>query len=364
MKKVSFFHSKIISKRKALAYRSDKCLNCQTPLDIADRYCHYCGQINSTKKISFSDFIAEFFASIFSYDSRLRRTIAALFIPGKITKDYTSGKRMRYANPFRFYLSISIVFFLLNGLLINEELEKADQNLRMQFGTHKNFSDLKFSQKKDSILTAGKYVTDSLNDKKALNIDFSKTTSRETDFGNVFENKIDTYYDFHQEHKELSTKEALKQLQQENTWFNRTLYSRIKKFNATNFSVSGVISYLLSKLPIIIFFFLPAFALVLWLLYIRRPFNYMDHLVFTFHQQTVFFILLGFGMLLDITFNTDTSNNSILLAFLIYLFLAMKKFYGQGKIKTTVKFLLANFLFSILAVVGSIITLLGAAILY
>ncbi|MGM0392334.1 MAG: DUF3667 domain-containing protein, partial [Bacteroidota bacterium] len=70
--------------------------------------------MNSTKKLSFDDFFNEFFSGIFAYDSRLKRTLRALiFYPGKISKDYIQGKRIRYANPFRFYLSASIVFFII-----------------------------------------------------------------------------------------------------------------------------------------------------------------------------------------------------------------------------------------------------------
>ena len=36
--------------------------------------------------------------------------------PGKVSKDYISGKRSRYSNPFRFYLSVSIFFFIIIGL--------------------------------------------------------------------------------------------------------------------------------------------------------------------------------------------------------------------------------------------------------
>ena len=101
-------------------YRGNECLNCGVPLDLIDKYCHHCGQTNTTKKLSFKDFFNEFFASIFSYDSRLRHTIITLlFYPGKISKEYIKGKRIRYANPFRFYLSVSIIFFIINSLFID-----------------------------------------------------------------------------------------------------------------------------------------------------------------------------------------------------------------------------------------------------
>lgn len=100
--------------RNVTRYRGTCCLNCEQPLQLADKYCSNCGQLNSTKKLAFDDFFNEFFAGVFAYDSRLRRTLKALlFHPGKISRDYIEGKRMRYANPFRFYLSASIIFFII-----------------------------------------------------------------------------------------------------------------------------------------------------------------------------------------------------------------------------------------------------------
>jgi len=90
--------------RKAAKYRGVKCLNCGHPLDLSDVYCSYCGQINSTKKLSLGDFFKEFFSSIVNYDSRLRYTLKdLLFKPGTITKNYVGGQRLKYASPFRFF---------------------------------------------------------------------------------------------------------------------------------------------------------------------------------------------------------------------------------------------------------------------
>ena len=54
------------------------------------------------------------FASIISYDSKLRKTLASLiFHPGKISKDYIQGKRLTYTNPFRFLLSLTFIYFII-----------------------------------------------------------------------------------------------------------------------------------------------------------------------------------------------------------------------------------------------------------
>ena len=61
-------------------------------------------------------------------------------------------------------------------------------------------------------------------------------------------------------------------------------------------SLGLIVAYLVSSsalnLSISLFIFLPIFTLFLMLLYIRRKYTYMEHLVFVFNTQTVFFLLL------------------------------------------------------------------------
>ncbi|MFT5249256.1 MAG: putative nucleic acid-binding Zn ribbon protein [bacterium] len=47
--------------RKAVIYKGAKCLNCGHPLELTDKFCSNCSQINSTKQLSIKDFLDEFF---------------------------------------------------------------------------------------------------------------------------------------------------------------------------------------------------------------------------------------------------------------------------------------------------------------
>jgi hypothetical protein len=61
-----------------------------------------------------SHFASEAFESITHADSRLWRTLVYLLTrPGRLTKEFFEGKRARYLPPFRLYLVISVVFFLV-----------------------------------------------------------------------------------------------------------------------------------------------------------------------------------------------------------------------------------------------------------
>ncbi|MEW7290968.1 DUF3667 domain-containing protein [Aquimarina sp. 2304DJ70-9] len=374
-------------------YRGNECLNCGVPLDTIDRFCHNCGQANTTKKLSFKDFFNEFFASIFSYDSRLRHTIVALlFSPGKISKHYIEGKRVRYANPFRFYLSVSIIFFIIYGLFIDfdgfsAKIEDDVSKGKVAYGEIKeNISmDDSLKHKISNQISATKGISKSNKEKinqeiqKVNGLDFLDKkenipeeiiyySQSQIDTMNVIDKTIKLWFmygDYYNKTDQKSTYHALTDLKHKKNRFNKYIYHRAIKTSSIDDNYGQeLLEFIFSKLPFIIFFFLPFFALAIWLLYIRRSYNYMEHLVFIFHTQTIFFILIGIAILFDQITQSTTTFGITMLVFLFYLYKAMRKFYNQGRAKTIVKFLLVNVLFFILAIIGSVITIAGSIFIF
>ncbi len=97
--------------------KGTKCLNCDHSMLITDNFCPECGQVNDDNRISLKQYFSETLSGFFSFDNRLFRTLIPLiFRPGKVTKEYIEGKRMKYANPFQLFLHVTILFFLLQGI--------------------------------------------------------------------------------------------------------------------------------------------------------------------------------------------------------------------------------------------------------
>ena len=153
---------------------------------------------------------------------------------------------------------------------------------------------------------------------------------------------------------------ALDSLGFEKTFTNRFLFTRAKtlySFTKSEESREQFFSQILSSGSISLFILLPFFTLFLKFFYIRRKFGYVDHLIFVFHIQTVFFMLFSIFVLLKIcTFKP--SFWVFILLFLIYLIIAMKKFYQQGFIKTFLKFILLNMSYFFVATFGIIFVFL------
>ena len=109
---------------------------------------------------------------------------------------------------------------------------------------------------------------------------------------------------------------------------------------------------LTSYISISLFIFLPIFTLFLKLIYIRRKYTYMEHLVFVFNTQTVFFLLLIIFYLCSFFFKMDNFGWIFALLFLFYLYKALRYFYEQGRTKTIIKYVLLNSYYMFLALVG------------
>ncbi|HZE85879.1 MAG TPA: DUF3667 domain-containing protein [Puia sp.] len=110
---------------------------------------------------------------------------------------------------------------------------------------------------------------------------------------------------------------------------------------------------MLHSFPKILFFSLPFFALILRILYIRRKqYYYVSHGIFAIHVYCATFILtLGVVVLdrltkfLDYRWFNIVGGLAIFLLILywfIYLFKAMRRFYGQGRGKTFIKYILLS----------------------
>lgn len=107
------------------------CSNCNTTLK--GPVCHSCGQVADTFHRPVWELLMEVLDGLLGFEGRFWRTLPPLMLkPGKITHQYLSGVRARYVQPFRLYLTASVVFFLIffaldpnNGELFDADPEDA-----------------------------------------------------------------------------------------------------------------------------------------------------------------------------------------------------------------------------------------------
>ena len=128
------------------------------------------------------------------------------------------------------------------------------------------------------------------------------------------------------------------------------------------------LSYLMGQLVWMMLIMMPFLALFLKLLYIRRGFYYVDHLIFSFHTHAFVFVLLSVLLLV----NNYMPNNEFLttintiggLIVFAYLYIALLRVYKQSKTKTFIKFSIMNLAYVILFFTAVVLTSIFAALIY
>lgn len=99
------------------------CHNCDLALQPGGHFCPHCGQEARLHPASMREFIHEFVGHYVALEGPLWRTLwAMLFLPGRLTREYFLGRRRRYVQPLRLYLSISFVFFIAVHLLPGDHM--------------------------------------------------------------------------------------------------------------------------------------------------------------------------------------------------------------------------------------------------
>jgi hypothetical protein len=170
--------------------------------------------------------------------------------------------------------------------------------------------------------------------------------------------KLSIFMRYDRENKDVDILQALDELGYERNYWNVFYFSKIQNLNKLVNDSEFRKSYadnIISKISVALFFLLPIFTLLLALLYIRNQYNYTEHLVFVFHVQTTFFMLLILAILINRIFKTDIGILFFFLIFLFYLYKALRNFYKQNRFKTIIKYFILNTFFVILAFIGGIV---------
>ncbi len=92
------------------------CQDCGAP--VSGNYCSNCGQETKIETPTVRQFTHELMDQYIAVEGKLGRTLRVLVTrPGQLTVDYVEGRRQRYVRPLKLYVSISVVFFGLLGIL-------------------------------------------------------------------------------------------------------------------------------------------------------------------------------------------------------------------------------------------------------
>jgi hypothetical protein len=310
------------------------CLNCGdgTP----GRYCPSCGQRKTDIHVSLRTLLVDSLEEELSVDRRFPATLGALFLePGQLTVDYVNGRIARYIRPVRLYLVSSLIFFLVFSFLSIQFLRD-----RLTTLTEPVVAETVTLAEVDSALAAVREAMEGdlpgigraalrtteaqlLRQRSEL---LDESTPPEPAEGTPAGDTMAFLDGFQPNllHPALSAAAASKIRQ----------LRRMEPREAAERVMADFFRYA----PTVMFVLLPVFGLVLKALYVRRRRFYAEHFIFLLHTQS--FVFLQFTVLLLLVAVGWTPGWLVLGIvgwMLIYTYLAMKRVYGQGWLKTLAK---------------------------
>ena len=268
---VAFLINSSSQSRMKRRRKHSRCLNCAEPLGRKFNYCPNCGQENTNNNVNLGLLLREFTSNFFSLDSRFAHTFKPfLFSPGKITNAFMEGKRVFYANPIRWYLVISLFHFFFMSKMFQPTVK--DMQQRGFFALDVELSEAEF----DSIY----HAPDSTD-------------------GWPFPNNKQKLVNHLVEHSSLTDQEIYDSLKFERSWINA--FATKKAIRTSRETTASMNSYIMKQIPLIIFFILPVYALILKLFFWRKGL-YIKHLIHSIHLHSLLFFLMGWTWVLALIF--------------------------------------------------------------
>jgi hypothetical protein len=276
---------------------SECCLNCNT--ELKGPFCYYCGQPDRNFMRFFPALLRDLMEDLLDFDSRFMRTLKPLmFKPGRLTKDFMSGRRFRYTPPMRLYIFSSIVFFLLAALLSSDLITTDTVKQTTDESGVIHFSAATEEEKKQVEEALDKLPSD-LRAKIVHDAVGSDTATAEDEEDMFSAGEIS----FNGEPWDRETNPV--DIPFVPQWINDRLNDEVenspKKAKQINENPNLFVDKLFDILPATMFVLLPIVALIFkfWYSFAKR--YYVEHLIFSLHNHAFIFVCLTILLLMNET---------------------------------------------------------------
>lgn len=368
------------------------CLNCKSELLVNSKFCSLCGQKAVANKLSLFVLIQDFFTNFFNLESKIWRTLRDIWIPGKLTQMYVSGRRASYYNPLRILLVslvtfVTLLLFSLNDILTqmnklplemnksiweDEKIVEFDSLVALSNLPEEGLISLRKKLFDENMPIADSLIKTALNesgqaaftqireDHPELNLfdrlqildslaqltDFSPGDSTET-LDNKYTYHFDSDDDFEitdglpaDDFFKLSEDELKAKYGNGVAWKEKGIIQLQKVVQQPLSSIKFLIGNGIWALLLVIFLL----GFVFKLLYIRQRRMYVEHTIFHLYGHTRILLMAIIGLSYSMIFDADFWWLFIVfIAGIIYLFWGMRVYYGQSIFKTFIKYSLTLF---------------------
>lgn len=362
--------------------KENNCLNCGAV--VQGRYCHICGQENVEPRESVWHLVTHFFNDITHFDGKFFSSVRYLITkPGFLPAEYLRGRRMSYLNPVRMYVFTSFIFFIVFFSVFKIDEQKTSVTLdKIKKKAEESDLDVNYRLLSGEVRVQKVFVGN-VNDPENIRYDIidSLAAIRKTAVDTLNKKKKEEGFSLNYGSERYRSRASYDSLQRtlpdslKHNFLQRAFIHKGFDLNARygKDSNSEILARLTDKfihnIPTLLFFSLPFFALFLKILYWRKKeVYYVNHAIFTLHYYIfcfIAFLLVFFLNKLDNAMGWNWLEYVIGIVWasvFAYLYKALRKFYGQRRAKTIIKYILLLFLLLILMIFLFVVFLLFTAL--
>jgi len=291
-----------------------KCRNCGTGL--VGPYCSQCGQAVRDLDRPFRELALEWLGAVAAFDARVLGTLVPLITrPGQLTINYLAGRRARYVHPLKLYFVISLALFFalaLSGYGVVYETNNPSQTMTFSWGGVEDDSDQ------------------------------VPPTETEAEATPVVEEPA-----------------AVLQIDDERGWIESRLIAIGERYVADPAAFNRLFVNRLAKA---VFLLVPIFALLLKLFFPRTV--YLHHLVFSLHLHAFAFLVILASIAAKTAWPaTEDAGSLVAMVILMpYTFVALRRCYGAGRLRTTMTMIALGLCYLVALVVVMIIAIAATSI--
>jgi hypothetical protein len=316
------------------------CANCGAA--VADAYCGRCGQRALHHVHSLREFLGEAAEVLTHADSRVWRTfIPLLFRPGFLTQQFLQGRRASYLPPFRLYIVLSVLFFLVMSLDAEGPGNTAGGHVGVRQAASQASAALQQELDESTDPEDRAILRKQLQSLNTLDEKLTPTAGATE--------KVSCAH--------ISSGVSLP------TWLAPRMISACEKIMADN--GKELAQSLFHNIGRAMFVFLPLLAALMKILYRRPKHFYVEHLLLLIHNHAFLFLIMSIFMLVTRFIHSaavmSVLNTGLAIYVGYYPYESMRRVYGQGRGITLLKFAVLFCGYFLCAILTLVLTALYSA---
>jgi len=297
-------------------HAASDCPNCGAA--VSGNFCHQCGQEAVLHPPSTREFLHEFIGHYVALEGKLWKTMKLLLLkPGQLSLEYMQGRRVRYIQPLRVYLTFSLIFFAVFKFM-GEDHHIGDVKLKGLPVVQVDPGDKKPAVAEHAPATVSK---EAAAQPKA--VEAAKPDENEGD----------------DPHAKTATLE--KDDEDDKSGFGSLIESVVSSARDDNGAKAKKAFF--GYAPYAVFAMMPLFALFLKILYLGSGKRYGEHLLFALHTNAFAFLMLTLIVLLG-PLGLPYVGKLLGLWLIFYLPTAMRRVYGGSRKVTALRWCTLMFL--------------------